>query len=760
MSVFRPFYYSASYFNTYTPDPEAIDQDANCREWQEKVGNLVSLNDITLLLYHTPPETFKFSYQNKSLAKTFEGNTFINYLLKPEHKELLRYLDFAKQMEYSNFKTWGKWESWSSWHSYSNNSDLYFSNSDTEVEEQLPAITDPFLQMRYAFLLLRLRYQQGLYDESLKLYNTYFADRKGSSIIQQWALLFKALCTDRSGDHVTANYLYSLVFDRCNEKKLSVMQNFNSRPGMIDSTLALAQNNYERGVILTMSVLHYPGPSLDKLQQIRKLIPNSDYLQLLVMREINKLEDWIFTPIFTQYPPSVNIHGNYEWYNDYSKVKEVNYKKDIAYLRNLIIFLKDCDRNSSRHFRNFLNMSLAHLYFIDDQIENGKLCLAGISDKSDVSILTQKNIELSLIELKSGNTANETTRDHLLKSIKQLELLAAQNTEIYKNLYSLARIISGEFEKANDYATAGLLFMKSEHYKNSYEQVNIDFEYGYKNYYWYIGYFDRKAAIEDMDRLINLLKKKNKTPFEKYLCDQKLGSIDAYKELKGTMAFRNNDLDLAYKTYSELSGYYWQKNYEFKNYLNEDPFQPKCWQYVSKRHFNYLFSKTEFVKELISLRNSVSQNPGKNVDKCMKLAHAYYNCSYWGNSWMMASYGQASDIKSLGYTDYLFGSPGNMLEKIQENNYYECTIAKKYYQKVREYATNDEQRALASLMIYFCNDNRNSFYNFKPADDTSQIIAKVDPELFVFYKQWGHTKTFARFHCPLLDEYVENGLKK
>ena len=96
------------------------------------------------------------------------------------------------------------------------------------------------------------------------------------------------------------------------------------------------------------------------------------------------------------------------------------------------------------------------------------------------------------------------------------------------------------FDK-NDVAPAGLLFLKSENKKD----YSYNYDYYNQYYYYYIGYFERFAKEKDIDNLIALIQKEDKTPFEKYICSgTTFQDINAYKDVKGTLAFRNNNLAL------------------------------------------------------------------------------------------------------------------------------------------------------------------------------------------------------------------------
>ena len=323
----------------------------------------------------------------------------------------------------------------------------------------------------------------------------------------------------------------------------------------------------------------------------------------------------------------------------------------------------------------------------------GKQYSAKISSNANASIKLQKHIQLALIALKQGNISDEKTKQILFESFNAIEDIVENDATLFKSMYSLYRIASKQYFDKNDVATAGLLFLKSENKKD----YSYNYDYYNQYYYYYIGYFERFAKEKDIDNLIELIQKEDKTPFEKYICSgTTYQDINAYKDVKGTLAFRNNNLELAQKTFAEIPKEFYEKTYEFKSYLNENPFIPKVLVYGTKeRKYDYKFNKADFVATLIKLKK---QN---TAESNLKLAHAYYNVSSVGNAWMMTTYGLSSG--EYGYADFVFG--GNRVDqegKFQNGNFYNLEMARQYYQKALQLAKNKEQKAMASLMIFEC----------------------------------------------------------
>ncbi|WP_289057789.1 hypothetical protein [uncultured Flavobacterium sp.] len=724
-----PFYYSAdNYYSTNTIS--SVDQEKNCLEWKKKLGNSINPDDVHVILYETDSEQFQTAFENKTLKNAFPKNTFVEALLLSKNKAFLNYILLAKKLEYGNVE-YTKWESWDQVGSNYKNDDLV---DNFDFEKKIKSAKDSFLKQRYAFLALRYYFYAQQKQKVVQLYNDYFAS-ESNTILKPWALYYNALCIDNLP---LQNYLLSKVFNSCEEKSFAVLQHYNWK--LTEETLALAQNDEERSVILSIESLRNPAPDLKAIKEIYELSPNSLFLSFLIGREVNKLEDWIFTPQYTNDETPSVVFSSTDWYENYAKAKEENFNKDILYLRELEYFLISIREQTSGEQKDYITAAIAQLCFIDDQVEEGKKYTDLISNKANPSIQMQKNIQLALVSLKQDDLKNEKVQSQLYTYFDSVENLVETDHGLFKNLYSLYLIASDDFRKKGDIVTAGLLSMKSD--------IKNDGEYSaYNNPYFfsYIGYFDRNASVKDMDVLMALQLKKDKTPFEKYICSGTIApNVNYYKDLKGTIAFRNNNLELAYETFSSMPQDFWEKNYEYKTYLNENPFTPKILQKQEERKYDYSFNKTDFIAKLIQLKkqNTASSN--------LQLAHAYFNVSYLGNSWMMTAY----DWSSGGsYTDYVYGDNTENEKKYQNGNYYNLKMAKMYYEKALKMSRNTNEKAMASLMIFECN-YYDHYAELITEEEEAKNPFKAGKELVNFYSIYKATPTFKKYNCPLLKSFI------
>ena len=290
--------------------------------------------------------------------------------------------------------------------------------------------------------------------------------------------------------------------------------------------------------------------------------------------------------------------------------------------------------------------------------------------------------------------------------------------------------------------------MKANNKKNIAIGYNNDYyDLSPKNYYEYIGYYDRLATTKSIDDLINIAQKSKKSNFEKYICSGNINpNINAYLDLKGTIAFRNNNLELAQEAFAKIPKDFWKTNYEFNIYLNENPFFPKALNYANEnRKFDYDFNKADFVATLIKLRNT------KTADSYLKLANAYFNVSSFGNSWMMTSY----ELSGGSYNDYIYGDSENNQKKYGLGNYLNLNLAKQYYQLALQKSVNKEQKAVCTLMIFECD-----YYKFSGANayNYSNIPMKFIPgiEIYNFNTIYKNTNVFRKYNCPLLVQFLKS----
>lgn len=702
MDNMEPFWYTTAVrYHSMNPDPMSNDRKRNVMEWQKATSVNVKLNDIYAIQYKTSSRSFVEAYETDGLKNWAKNNTLIAYLIKDtKSKDLLEYLIFAKEAEVSTDDLRNpnlQFEEWGTDNVSINESRLkLFRRAETKFKNA----KSEFLKDRYAFQTIRLGWESGSYEASAHVFKSHFGAVKPDNLMSAWAAMFCAMSLDRLNQRGEANKLYIQAFDNCDEKKLRCAQMYNDAV-MLPETCT----DREKTIDAVIRSIQYPGRELDRMQQIYTWDKNTSYMPFLVMREVCKLEDWLLSTVYWKSEEGIlgcnEIPQYVSWYEDSAKKNQETDMKYLMRLKNFILRLRTDTHNQS--YKDYYAVALAHLCLLEENKPDAVKFLSAISSKANESIQIQKVIDNTWLSIKTEDVTTDYFKEQYLGRLKSIrKYLPEQDKDktVVDPCYADSRIyftlnlaLANEFFKKGDIVSMCLL-------KTAY-----DFEKGYpkdyeipafaSSYYSKLYLFDMYASTSDMDKLTTLLQKKNKTNFEKFLCNQPFNKIDSYKDLKGTIAFRNRDLKLAYETFQSMDQKFWKENYEYSMYLNEDPFVPKF--LLNRRDFTYDFNKTQFVKSLLDLEiQAKSKDTQKAADACLKLGHAFYNTSYYGNSWMMMSYGWSSG------DNYYTPNPKQTCRAIWLKDYKSPVLSIDYYQRAYKIAPNKDQKAYATLMLVGC----------------------------------------------------------
>jgi len=765
----QPFTYilSSSYYPSddyLTSDPDENDRYRNCSEWLTACKNKPSLNDIYKIQYNTTASLFIKAYEENTLNDVFENNSFIKFLTEKGNEALLNYMLFAKKAELHEIGNSSRFEEWNyryyNYRVWDDNSDQEKATAKrsllSEAKSRLDKETSSFLKQRYAFQVCRLYYQTKQFPDVIKTYDKYFGKIDKNNLMSVWGGLFKAMAT--SPEDSERYRLFIQVFNNSDEKKFRSVQLFEEifdEEGFTPKELSTAR---------VMVSLRNPGRALEQIKNAYELDKGNEYIPFLVLREINKLEDWLITPLFygkysiTNSDPFHCAYYN-KWYEEYKKkhpeekeegeekdddereaeLQEENLNTDMEYMAELKALIIDMLSSAKGETKDFYAISLAHISLLQENTADANKYMAMVSDKANPSILLQKKLETIWLATKTQDIESGKFKDIFMQNITDLDRISMPGYQNNNMLYTLTLSLANEYLKKGNRVYGNLMRLKSD----SYDHAGSDWYFSYRSgdRYATTEYFDKNASISDMDILISLLEKTKKSAFEEYLCNQPLGSVNAYKEIKGTIAFRNNDLQLAYTTFASMPKDYWRgDSFYFGGYLNEDPFSPKGLKANKYRTYDYEFNKADFVKELIDLQEKASKDKAKSADYYNKLGDAYFNTSYWGNSWMMMRYSW-----SIGDTSY------SKIDCLPEwmRNYMTAGVSREYYEKALKEAVNDEQKAYATLMLryihYLC-------FTFREQSTDSQLAKRYADNL----AKYTNTQAYKLFRSNCTAPFIVN----
>jgi hypothetical protein len=678
-----PFYFAASYL--YNGDMNARKEaypQQNIEEWFAALKGKVRKNDIDSFLNHTTPQYFFDNEQ--AIAKQYP---LLRFAKQAANYDLYHYLVLSKKVEQiaTNQDPWEE--------------NAYPATAISEVIKNAVVLyaktTNSFIKLRTAFQLVRLYSFNGQAALVNNTYDQYIAPVKTRSWVQAAALFQKAMNTKG----FKRDYLFSKVFDRAGYNRTSCLVYFHS--DSLQNILPYARNPHERNVLLSMKVFNHPGRSLRYIQQVYASEPTYKELPFLLLREINKVEDWLITNKVTGFGyPAVYWGSSWDNYK-YADHAIANYKRDQAYAHEVYHLLQRMIDEGKHPQKALLHLYAAHLALLNQQYDLSSMHLhqaAAIKNLSG-NVQTQIAVNRFLLHLESG--LNTDAEKEFMKIITASdEKLAVHDAGVMRNqliLYTARKII-----KHGDKARGLLLLGKTNRalgdlpiseFKTVFQEV------------------EEQADEQVYNQMLKLFDQKNKTAFEKFICGERISSpYDFYYgesadlkwsrnkllDCKASWYLRQHRLQDAFNIMKQVAGsFYNAEPYSF--YIGGDPFFLNIYHAHAVNQYEHRsLNKKQVVAEMLRLQE-LARNDKSKVALCYyQLANAWYNMTYFGKNWLMVKQWWSQNEMD-GYNDDIKRTEFN-------DDYFGCSYAKQWYLKAMD-ATRDKQlKALCFFMVQHCNE--------------------------------------------------------
>jgi len=693
-----PFFFGSRYLydeGAYPVTENYVQQ--NIQEWLTEIKGKALAKDIDTILNATDPQVF-FDEQ-KQLVKE---NSFVRFLLQPQNRELYRYVTLSKKVEQIAAHP-DPWEE----------DDFPNNNINDVIKETLSFYTkthNSFIKLRLAYQLMRLYARNEEFDKIDPVYDNWVERVQTTSWVKSAALYEKAI----HSDGFTRNYLLSKVFDRGDYHQQFCLRFINTAE--IDSTLLMAKNKHEQTILLAMKTFNHVGRSLSAIKEIYQCEPGYKELPFLLLREINKVEDWLVTVKLTDFGKPA-YYGDNGW-NDYTYPDSAtaNYKKDKQYANELYNFLLQVIKDGKCKQPALLQLYASHMCLLNKDYTTAAqhLELAKAEKHLPANQLTQIRINSFLLYLEN-NGFNSTAEKVFMRIVQTpdaaLGIYKADKMKSQLVLYTARKMI-----KSGDRARGLLLLSRSNRALGELNGV------GYKFLYQEI---DEVAQAPDYDQMIQVLQNKNKTLFEQFVTQplfrfpsedvtdsddkytyQYTWDINKLRDLKASWYIRHHQLEEAYTTLRQVPDSFYRK-YPYNLCLGGDAFylninHPHPSASEDKRDLN----KKQVIEEMIRLEQLANSNPKKAAVCYYQLANAWYNMSWYGKNWMMLRQWWSSDDVS----DYRKNKFGAFFM-----DYFGCNQAKQYYRKAMDAANDKKLKALCFFMMQTCERNANEAYHLDNA---------------------------------------------
>ena len=756
---YQPFYYTAllDFYDEWEEDETVnYNEDKIVQEWKQYCNANISTAEAKKFIYDFKKKDIDALIAhltaNKPLqiADSIRNNGMVKCLLAQKNSDAFKYVSLAKATEAFSWTA-------SPWDNPVERDSLVLNKYIGETEKLFAAATTPFLKDKYAYQRCKLAFYNNRLHDCIRWYDSYFTTAHTSAVSMP-ALSYKAGSLFRLNRNKEAAYYFSKVFSKSNLNKKQTFLGFLWATDFCNEELekeyaALGQNNQEKAAIHALFGLHGTSFRLQTLEQVLQLDPSSPLLEVVATREINKLEEQYLSPMLAK------EKGGKAFYLSWQEEEDSTANKNKAQLINTIRFFEKAAQTKGVLQPAFYFTGAAYLSFINKDYAKAKTYLAKAKNEQ---ISAQLNDQVQLINLLvMANEPQQLTAETeklILPSVQWLAKKAASDASyhiFFRNLFS--EIIAQKYEQQNDNPRAALAYALADaRFINSRGENDY---YGYDNG---IEFIRTAMNTEQLLKLYELFNRRERTDFEQYLVSNSSFSKDDVVDVIGTSYLRDFDFENSVEwlrksaKHKQLISFNYNYTTNKETKLNVDPFHDYLndWQRYGKAAAS-AHTKLSLAEKLIALHKKMdTTKSSENKSKLYyQLASAFYNMSYYGNSWQAVAYNRSSSDWNMGNYQLAW-----------EKEYYGVYRAKEYYQKALDLTVNPEFKAACFFMVAKCLQRQipkpaYDYDNYEQYEKNMQVYErkfKNNPMFANFVKQYGNTKfykyTYTR--CSYLRDFV------
>lgn len=701
-NTYRPFFFTTQFMNAYNKETELKpDRALNVKEWQAYLGNKVDSANIDYLLYTVEPASFQEISSGSSYSdyQHVKQNSFFSLMQGQQYKALRQYMGIAKGCEAIVNRQVDTWDE--EWDTVDDSLAIHLLDSTLVY---MRASTDKYLRLRYAFQYLRLAAYVRSHNTIEEVYKKEVATYSGNTIIKPWGEYYYMLELFRQGRDAEASYHAARVFKACTEKRRSTYMFF--KHNSVEQALRYAQNNDERADIIGLDALQNTSKKLNAIKRIMALNPKHGMIELLVMRELNKLESAVLTPQVND----IQI-GNYYYEDIKSKESDqgVYFKQ---YGKQLLSYFEACSADNPIGNKAFWYVAAAHTAFV---LGNDSLALQHLRlgesyiSQANTGIQMQAKLTGLMAEARMAKQIDAAFEERIYKEAMWLQthteyadaqemlkqFMAFLSTN-YKHQGNLGKATLCRRASAKYYDSPTSVF-NGKYYNDMYS-IADEFDSVAYNDFTYTYLYDHATPQQAQD-MISLLTSKHKTPYETWLCSNLQHDKDFMNNLYaivGSLYLQADELAQTMHHFKQVPTWWWtEKDGWYTNqrhdYLDANPFYAKFkYNHKPTKADTVKYTRIEFVEKLVALKHKQQTAPDEAT--YLAIADAYYNITNYGNAWQMVRTSYSSN-HYIRYPHF-------------DDDYYGCSTAIKYYTQAYNYCTSKENKARAYAMLALCQRHR------------------------------------------------------
>jgi|GEM_PF-5426607 len=642
LDQYQPFFFDwALLYSTEGAVPESR-RPANFTDWQGFLpGVEFSAQEFEQAMYELSVEDFD-QILDAGLSQTaFKANGFLRAILDRESGAAFSYLRLAKECEpFNKAYSWRTGER------------IPLPSAETEVVNKLKQgyadCKNSWLKQRYAFQIVRLLHYGGFYDEAASAYRKFASPLpQDGSMMYYWTLSQYAGVLHGQEKWAESAYHFSRVFDKCPSLQVPAWYSFDVRSNETwNAVMELCQSDEERANLYFMRGIVPDAIATEEIVKIQETAPGSDKADLLLLREINKLEEQILGLPFSR------VDGT-GWTGLEPTPQNLT---QIADLKALVNRTRKDGRMANP---NLWDVTAAYLEYLSGKTGKAQDMLAKLP-QDGLEGARAKLLHLSIV-IGSAERVDAQLENLVLKDFYNLKA-------------SLPQSQVDELIVFRDDKFSRLYQEQGESAKAMLARGQID-----------MLYYD--PSMEEVSKLLDFHDKKNKTLYEKELLQRLEGSFSKLDllEMKGTAFFRKNMISEAIAIFEGLPAEYRKNNRFFK--IGPDPFTSNFRDIINCEPGceTYEYDKLSLAKMLQGLQEKAIRDPGNAGKYYHLLGNAYFNMSRFGAAWMGLAYFRSS-----------YYQPDDA------NSQPLLSIAQRFYERSIETAKKRDIAALSCMMAAKC----------------------------------------------------------
>ncbi|MFN0276253.1 MAG: hypothetical protein ACKVPJ_10930 [Chitinophagales bacterium] len=694
-----PWFYSYHYYNggetDWSEDYNAANKfsifdgkEKNVSEWQRYFNNpAITSEDIHAVIYETSLEAFNTFDNYLNNKGKLDGNWAQNSLLKSwkQNKKNLsfEYLYFAKSIEPFVMEV-------DYWETVTRDIEKLTSAKEHALK-RLEITKDPFLKMRYAYQAMRASHYTGSYSECRKIFERFVRNNNDSSQMYYWCLSLYAGAYWREGKFAEASYYNSIVFDKCLSRKL-----FSERDFWIDNEttwqkcLAMCKDDHEKNILWLLTGINQNNSAVPALYEMLKLDPSCDEIELLLAREMEKIQR-NYMPV--RWDDDFDVQGEYD-----------NNRPESNDLNEIYIFITKGIATQKIKNPAFWQNAAAFIQYINKEFESctKHLTLAKQSAGDNADLLTQARIIHVMNEIDAAGKIDESVEKNILGDVRWL--------------YNRTERKRGDENIYFGYSQSGDAYRIVMHRLMKYYLAAgkpLQAEMCRNNAVAYYDIYEEPEKIP-VDELYSYFTNKSNSAFDQFLADQYPYDADDMMEIKGSLLMQEykwNEAIMAFKKMQNSAAHE-------KMQLPTDPFLI----HINDCHdCDFIdhpadYTKLSLCEKIVALERLLSAKDMNHAQTYHQLANAYYNISYWGNSWMALDYYRCHGCETSSY-DYT-GNDWYIADL------YDVSKAMEYYQLAAGSTKDKEFIALNYFMLAKC--EQNNYYVSEDYSDDNEKRLKIN----------------------------------